>query len=210
MKQGTIFLMRHGETDMNRSERLQGHIDSELNETGKEEARRAASRLKSAGISFDAVYSSPLKRALRTAEIVADGAPVTVEPLIIEMSFGDFEGTPYRDIDAKMWDFIRSPETAPPPDGVESIKSLTERTGRFLHKLISDDSTGNVLVVTHGIALRSLLWNLYPENERSRVWGMPIENCIIYRLGVSDGKVTGVRRADELYEKNADDTSKVF
>ena len=210
MKSGAIFLMRHGETEMNRAERLQGQIDCELNEAGEEEARRAAARLKKAGISFARIYSSPLKRALRTAQIVADGAEVIVEPLVTEMHFGSYEGMPYSEIDEKMWAFIHSPEEVPPPAGVESIMSLTDRTGKFLRGLIADESTGNILVTTHGIALRSMLWNLCGETERSRVWGMPIENYIIYRIDVTGGIVTGFRRADELSEKNDRDTSKVF
>ena len=205
-----IYLIRHGETDMNRRECLQGQIDSELNGTGTAEAKRAAQIISNAGIAFDIIYSSPLKRAYRTAEIIADGKEVIPEPLIKEMYFGSYEGMPYSDIDEKMWAFIHSPETVPPPGGVESIKSLTERTGRFLNRVISENITGNILAVTHGIAIRSMLWNLYDESERSAVWGMPIENCVIYEAQVYDGKVTSVRKADELGQMNENDTSGVF
>ena len=210
MKTKTIYLMRHGETDMNRSECLQGQIDCELNETGIAGAKRAAEILAAAGIHFTQVYTSPLKRAVRTAQEAAGSAEVTVEPLITEMHFGSYEGTRYTDIDPAMWAFIKDPENTPPPPGVESIASLTDRTGRFLRRVISDDTEGSILAVSHGIALRSMLWNLYPENERSRVWSMPIENCIIYAVSVTDGKVTDVRRAGELSQKNDTDTSGAF
>ncbi|MBR5089979.1 MAG: histidine phosphatase family protein [Ruminiclostridium sp.] len=206
----TVYLIRHGETDMNREERLQGQIDSELNPTGIAEAQSAARRLHEAGIRFDRIYTSPLRRAARTADIIAEGGAVTVEPLITEMHFGSFEGMPYGKIDGKMWDFIHDPEHVPPPEGVESIQSLTGRTGSFLRRIISDSSESCILAVTHGIALRSMLWNLYGEDSRAQVWGMPIENCVIYTFRVTDGKVTGIRRADELSQKSESDTSAVF
>lgn len=205
----TIYLMRHGETEMNRRECLQGQIDCELNETGINEAKNTARILQKAGIRFDAVYTSPLKRAAKTAEIAAGGCPVTVEPLITEMHFGSYEGMPYRDIDEKMWAFIHDPEHVRPPEGVESIQSLTDRTGRALEKIIRGDGK-SILVTSHGIALRSILWNIYEPAARSRVWSMPIENCVIYILRVQDGRPADIRKADELSVSCESDTSGVF
>ncbi len=207
----TIYIIRHGQTDMNRAECLQGQIDSHLNDTGIKEAEGARDRLAAAGISFERIYTSPLARARKTAEIIADGktTPIT-EPLITEMHFGSYEGRPYKDIDEKMWAFIHSPETVQPPEGVESTKSLCERTGRFLSSVIKDKTDGNILIVTHGIALRSILWNLNHESERSRVWSMPIENCVIYRIKAENGKVSTFEKADELCKKSDSDTSGAF
>ena len=206
----TIYLMRHGETIMNHEERLQGQIDAELNDTGIAEARKAAKIIAGAGIQFDRIYSSPLKRAMQTAEIVAAGKPVTVEPLITEMHFGSYEGMPYSRIDEKMWAFIHDPENVAPPEGVESIGSLTARTGRFLDSLISAGKGECVLAVTHGIALRSMLRNLCDEKDRHGVWGMPIGNCVMYRVDAENGRVAGVRKADELSQRIENDTSGVF
>lgn len=205
-----IYIIRHGQTDMNRAECLQGQIDSRLNTTGISEAEGAKSRLDAAGIRFERIISSPLSRALKTAKIIGGECNVTVEPLITEMHFGDYEGRPYKDIDEKMWAFIHSPETVPPPEGVESIQSLCERTGRFLQRLLSEDTSGNVLIVTHGIALRSILWNLSEESERQRVWSMPIENCVIYKLSAFGGKVTHFEKAEALCKKSESDTSGAF
>lgn len=205
-----FYIVRHGETDMNRRECLQGHINCELNEKGIKEAQASYELFKSAGISFDSVYSSPLKRAMQTAEIISGGGDIKPEPLIIEMHFGRYEGMPYKEIDEAMWAFIHDPENVPPPQGVEETASLNERTGRFIEKLLKDGKETSTLIVTHGIALRSILWNLSQGESRSYVWSMPIENCIVYEITAEDGSITNVRRADELSKKSSTDTSGAF
>ena len=210
MNKKTIYIIRHGETDMNLRECLQGQIDSELNENGIKEAGTAAENIRNAGIVFDIIYSSPLKRAMKTAQIIADGREVIAEPLIKEMRFGHYEGMPYKSIDSGMWAFIRDPENTRPPADVESIKSLTDRTGRFLRRVLNDSSCGNILAVSHGIALRSMLWNVFPPEGRHKVWSMPIENCVVYRIEAVNSVVTSVSRADELSQKNESDTSAAF
>ncbi len=209
MNDKTIYLMRHGETIMNRAECLQGQIDCELNETGISEAQKAARILEKAGIRFDLAYTSPLRRARATAQIVSGGCELRVEPLITEMHFGSYEGMPYRDIDDPMWAFIHDPEHVSPPDGVESIQSLIGRTGKALTAMISGGGE-RVLAVTHGIALRAMLRNLYDGEERNGVWSLPIENCVIYEVSVRGGRPVGVRRADELALHSDSDTSAVF
>jgi len=210
MADKTIYLMRHGETDMNREQRLQGQIDCPLNENGADEARKTAAVLKRAGISFERIYSSPLQRALRTAEIIGNGKTVITEPLIKEMSFGRYEGIRYDDIDKDLQAFIHDPDNVPAPKGVESVRSITSRTGIFLKRIMEDEGKGNILAVAHGIALRSMLWNLCPPEEKSAVWKMPIKNCVIYVCEVRNGLSCGIRRADELSIDPKTDTSKVF
>lgn len=207
---GKVFFVRHGETDMNRRECLQGHIDCELNEQGIKEAQHSARLFEKAGIGFERVYSSPLKRAVMTAGIISGGQQVISDRQMIEMKFGRYEGMPYSEIDEKMWAFIHDPENVAPPEGVEPVQALTKRTGEFLRRLMADDINGNVLVVTHGIALRSVLWNLSGEGERSRVWGLPIKNCIVYELVIENGEVKGLRQAHELCVTAESDTSKAF
>jgi len=204
-----IYIVRHGETDMNKAERLQGRIDCELNDKGMADARASYELFRAAGISFDKVYSSPLKRAVQTAKIISGGRQVCPEPLIIEMDFGSYEGVHYSGIDEPMWAFFHDPEHAPAPDGVEPTAHMTERTGRFIDRLLTEEDE-NVLIVTHGIALRSLLWNLSPEEDRSKVWGVKITNCIVYHLTVTNGEVTSVGYDDGLSVKVKGDTSGAF
>ena len=87
-----FFIIRHGETAWNTEGRFQGQRDTELNERGLEQSRRAADFL--AGHKFDAVTSSPLKRALTLAEMIAGkcAAKTEIIPAFTEINHGDWEG----------------------------------------------------------------------------------------------------------------------
>ncbi len=90
MEQETqIYFLRHGQTNNNKEGRMQGRVDIPLNEVGRAQARCAAQRLK--GIGFDAVYSSPLSRAVETAQIVT-GLPVQVAERPLRRMWDDFLG----------------------------------------------------------------------------------------------------------------------
>ena len=155
----TIYLMRHGETDWNRQERMQGQMDCPLNENGRRQAAEAGKKLTDLGIRFDRVCSSPLCRALETAQIIS-GRPeqeIITDPDIMEMGFGPFEGVFFVDMPAEMFTFFSDPERFPAPEGMETIPHLKKRTGRFLDRLRTADPGGTMLVVAHGVALRVLL-----------------------------------------------------
>ncbi len=88
----TIILARHGETEWNAEEIFRGRIDVELNETGIREAELLAKYL--SDMTITAVYSSPLKRALQTAEMIARHHDVKVEvaPQLIDLDYGEWQG----------------------------------------------------------------------------------------------------------------------
>lgn len=210
MNKKTLYIIRHGETDMNAELRLQGQVDSVLNKNGEREARETSEILAGAGIKFSKAYSSPLQRAMNTARLIAPGSDIIPVPEIMELKFGDYEGLPYSEIGGELWEFIHDPENVNPPETVERIQSIVARTGRFLKKVINSDETGNILILTHGIALRAMLKNLYGDECKENVWAMPIKNCVVYKIGAADGIITEIRRADELSIENKDDKSKVF
>ena len=90
-----IYFVRHGQTDYNLKEIIQGASDIELNETGIKQAYQTKEKLKD--IKFDKIYSSPLKRAKKTAEIIGEDRKITVEvdDRLKEISFGINEGNKY-------------------------------------------------------------------------------------------------------------------
>lgn len=94
----TFYGLRHGATDWNREGRFQGRTDNPLNEDGLRQAHEAVDMLRGAGISR--IVASPLARAARTAEIIADAisVPLAIDDGIIEFDFGSFEGLPVRDL----------------------------------------------------------------------------------------------------------------
>ncbi|WP_296538025.1 histidine phosphatase family protein, partial [uncultured Actinomyces sp.] len=97
-----LILWRHGQTDYNLQGRIQGRVDIPLNETGREQARRAADGI--AALAPTRIVSSPLTRARATAEVLASltGLGVEIDPGLAEKSFGDWEGLKAADI-KKQW-----------------------------------------------------------------------------------------------------------
>ncbi|MBQ7720509.1 MAG: histidine phosphatase family protein, partial [Clostridia bacterium] len=90
-----IYIIRHGETDLNVKGVVQGWYDEPLNESGRFLAAETGKRMKE--IRFDGCFSSPLKRAAETAEIIlresGNDLPITFDDRLKEMSFGEREGT---------------------------------------------------------------------------------------------------------------------
>lgn len=190
-----IYITRHGQTDWNTVWKLQGRTDIALNATGIEQARKTGEGLRRAGISFDIVYSSPLRRALATAEIMS-GFPrgaIRTDERIIELSFGSAEGTTPEDRKRRKelsWfdDFFDAPEKYEPRDGAEPFSSSLSRTADFWENEIRalEGKAGNVLVVTHGGALQSLL--LHIDKRRLRdYWKVSFQNCAINLVTLERG-----------------------
>lgn len=152
----TIHLVRHGQTDWNREGRLQGWTDIPLNQTGIEQARAAAARL--ANRPVGAVISSDLSRARRTAEFIAEqaGVELSSDPALRERSFGVAEGELDGDLNRRLNG--RLDECWADPDfsfeGGESRRYVYDRVGRFLGDLLSSPPSDEIVLVSHGGALR--------------------------------------------------------
>ena len=97
-----IYIIRHGQTEQNRRGLIQGQGDYPLNDTGEQQARDARDLLKRMGISFAKIYSSPLERAMRTAELVAPGVPIEFDGRLIEMDYGPYEGVDMKNMPEEM------------------------------------------------------------------------------------------------------------
>ena len=184
----TIYLMRHGETDWNRELRLQGQQDVPLNDAGRAQAVEAGQRLRRAGLRFDRVISSSLCRASETAMLAA-GLPaeaIETDRRIIEMGFGPYDGTPYGLLEGSIWDFLRDPAHHPRPAGMETEEEMLARFGDFLRSLQADPRDETLLIVTHGVAIRTLLFLIDPTLGEA-AWSLPIENCVFYRTTLDNG-----------------------
>ena len=177
-----IYLMRHGQTAMNRKKVLQGRSDLPLNEEGRREARQAGERFRKAGILFDGVYSSPLLRAQETAGLITD-APVTVDQRLIEMDYGPYEGMdllhPAPEVLTFFSDFSRNPA----PEGIEPLDQVVRRLGEFLEEIREEARDRTILLSTHAIAMKGALEYLTPESKGG-YWSVYIGNCAVYRTGI--------------------------
>jgi broad specificity phosphatase PhoE len=152
----TILLARHGETDWNREGRFQGHADPPLNETGRAQAAVLTAELK--GVELAAVYSSPLRRALETAEVVATQhgfEPVAIDALR-EVDVGSWQGLTRPEVEARFpeqlarWlDYEQGWE-----DG-ESYEEMGRRVVAVLRELADAHEGERILAVTHGGPIRA-------------------------------------------------------
>lgn len=142
-----IYLVRHGQTDWNLQGKNQGQTDTELNQTGIEQAKVIAEQLKS--IKFDVVLSSPLKRALKTAQIIYDGI-ITPDDRLIERCNGELEGCIGSNA---LINFADPNDTR---YGVEPLPVFRKRITEFWDDVMKKYLGKNVLVVTHaGITIYS-------------------------------------------------------
>ena len=191
-----IYIIRHGQTEMNQAHALQGRSDQPLNENGIRQAQEAAKGFGS--LRFDRVYSSPLGRAIQTAEIVAPGVPIVVDDRLIEMDYGPYEGRliemdygPYEGVDltdmpAELIEFFRDFVHNPAPEGMEQLSSVVKRTGAFIEEI--KDLPGNTLISTHAIAMKGILEYLTPDSG-GRYWSKHIGNCAVYAAENRNGHV---------------------
>jgi broad specificity phosphatase PhoE len=191
----TIHLARHGETDWNRDLRWQGHSDPPLNERGRRQAKALADELD--GTTLTAVYSSDLRRASETAEIVATrlDLPVTVDAALREIDVGSWEGFTLAELEERVPESVARWEERGDHgwEGGESHDQMAARVHDAVQAIAERHDGEAVLVVTHGgpiRALRALAAGIdYPRNRRS----LPrTENCEMFVIAVRDGTVRGI------------------
>ncbi len=172
-------MARHGETDWNRESRFQGHADTQLNESGREQAQELADRLARERITV--VYASPLARALETAEIVADRLGLEVETVegLREVDVGSWSGLTRAEIEERFPEgFRRWLEFDHGWDGGESYEELGVRVLAALRKLATRHPGERVLVVSHGGPMRAALASASASSYAdARRLTKPIGNC---------------------------------
>ena len=156
-----IYFVRHGQTDWNKIGRIQGHTDIPLNKLGEEQALIVKEKLKD--IKFDKVFSSPLKRAFKTAQIIFDGK-VVADDRLKERCNGDLEGKTKDEI--KVFPNFNDPNDT--SCGIESLNNFKNRVKDFIEEVFKKYKNKNVLVVTHaGVCIYA---RCYFEGE-------PKDNC---------------------------------
>ena len=155
-----IFLIRHGETEWNAIGKLQGSSDIKLLPEGINQAHMLAEHAPFSAV--DAVYSSDLSRAMMTAEILAEkfGLPVIKERGLRETSFGDWEGRFLSELakeNPKGFEkFFTKPDKVQPPNGETFLQSQARIMNAF-DEIIADNEDKNIIVVSHGAAIRLIL-----------------------------------------------------
>lgn len=193
MSRTRIHFIRHGITDWNIEGRYQGSTDIELSETGIEQAKRLGKRFKN--IDLDVIYASPLKRAYRTAEEVANATnkPIIKQDLFREINFGEWEGHNNKELAEKFGEafqtFIKDPMTAPMP-GEGSFQIAMERGLKGVNEIIEKHRGETVAIVSHGALLRVIMIGLM-EFDNSMYFKTWLDNTSISTVDIysNDRKV---------------------
>ena len=156
----TVVLIRHGQTDWNVEGRWQGQADPPLNDRGREQAHHAAQYQRRFGIA--ALYSSDLRRAMETAQIIGAEMrlPVIPQPRLREINLGKWQGMLSADIEAQYPDEFRRwhtlPLTARPPDG-EDVPTLATRVLETVNEIIERHPRQRVGIVAHELPIAVVL-----------------------------------------------------
>ena len=169
-----LLIVRHGKTNWNAEKRATGLTDIDLNDEGIEQAKLLRDKLK--GTEIDVIISSPLKRAIRTAEIINEehNLNILIDKDIIERNL-------------EIFNQIRYYTKNVPVENGEDCKTYTKRVFKFLDKIIEQykNSAETVLIVSHGFFLRSAAWyfNGLPTEPEEVI---RIKNCQIDKYVITN------------------------
>jgi 2,3-bisphosphoglycerate-dependent phosphoglycerate mutase len=193
MNDRLLVLVRHGQSEWNLKNLFTGWKDVDLTEAGVAEARAAGRKLKAQGLTFDCAYTSALKRAQRTLDLILEemgqtGIPIVRDQALNERDYGDLVGL-NKDDARKKWGeeqvlIWRRSYDVPPPGG-ESLKDTVARAlPYFVQEILPRVLRGDrVLISAHGNSLRALIMvleRLTPEAILKRELGTGVP--IVYRL----------------------------
>lgn len=163
-----IYLARHGQNGDNANGILNGHRDLPLTEIGIKQAHELAENIRAAGLKFQKIYSSPLVRAKRTAEIIAEELGIDQPEVLaelIERDFGVMTGKSAKNIiEVCGEENVLKTDTITyflNPEGAETFPELVERAKLLLDKIKAKHQEGNILLVGHGDFLKMVVAAFY-------------------------------------------------
>jgi len=175
-----LIMLRHGQTAANAKALLQGRMNLELDEEGRDQAARSGKYLREA-FPNALVISSPLLRAQQTAAQISDN--VVIDDRFIELDYGDFDGLAMHEVAPETWAAWRADPYFRPPNG-ETLIELDARVRPALIELSERAITGDVIIVSHVSPIKSsITWTmgLGPEGT----WRCSLDRASICRIAVS-------------------------
>ncbi|MFL7869970.1 MAG: histidine phosphatase family protein [Anaerolineales bacterium] len=178
----TIILVRHGQTEWNRIERFRGRADVPLNTTGLAQAEATGERVATKWTPV-AVYSSPLSRAVRTAEAVAGhlDLPVQIHPGLADIDYGAWQGLTPGEARQRWPEMIDTwynrPHLAHIPDG-EALDELHQRAMKTVKELSARHTGETIVLVGHTVINRIILLAVLGL-ENDRFWHIRQDTCAI-------------------------------
>ena len=207
-----IYLMRHGETKWNKRSKLQGQVDIPLAPKGIEQAEMTSEGMKD--IPFDHIFSSPLKRAYKTAQVVRRDRPIEIvrDDRLKEMSFGTSEGKIIGKIMAnpamvRYQRFRLDPAHFRPAKYGEYFQDVLKRTDEFFQEEIVplEGKAENILIVAHGRVVRSFILN-FTKRPLSEFWKTPFgRNCSSAAFEYKNGEINMIYENKLYYDVDCPD-----
>ncbi len=197
-----IILARHGQTQWNVEEVFRGRIDIELDKTGMRQAELLAEYLSDRKI--DAVYSSPLKRALKTAEVIAGYHKLEVEiaPGLMDFDFGKWQGLSHQEVKDRYQElyteWINNPHRVKMPAG-ESLNDVQRRATGVVDEVIAGYE-GTVVLVSHRVVNKVLICALLGL-DNSHFWNIKQDTCGITTFAYENGQFTLTEHNNTSYLK---------
>ena len=202
-----IILARHGQTDWNLAEVFRGRIDVPLNSTGIKQAELLSEYL--SGVKIDAIYSSPLKRALATAEAINHNhkLKIAINPGLIDLDYGKWEGIPNREVVENNKELYKKwtdhPEQVIMPEG-ESLDDVKIRAMAVVNNII-DRYAGAVIIASHRVVNKVLICALLGL-DNSHFWNIKQDTCGITRFTYKKGRFILTSHNDTHYLKPINQT----
>ncbi len=187
-----IYLIRHGQTEFNREDRVQGRIDSPLTELGLAQARAIGERLKAIKAQAGGAWrvdASPLGRAQHTARIVAEiaGLPAPrTDPRLIEVDYGQLEGMTRAEVDACFPRLAGVTGVFGQAPGGETLEALLARVGGWLSEAQAEAAESHIVAVAHVGVIRALR-GLHLGLDAAAMRALDKPQDVIFRL--ADGAV---------------------
>ena len=185
----SIILVRHGQTAWNASEVFRGRIDIELDETGLKQAELLGEYLSQRELK--AVYSSPLKRAVQTAEVIGrhHGLAVEIAPDLNDMDFGEWQGLSLQDVRSRFSELFEiwtsEPHRIRIPSG-ESLDDVRQRVLTLVNQIV-DKHEGTVVLVSHRVVNKVLICTLLGL-DTSHFWDIRLDTCGMTTFELNDGR----------------------
>jgi broad specificity phosphatase PhoE len=195
----TLYLVRHGQTAWNREEVFRGRADIPLNEIGRKEALLTGQYLER--VKVDLLYSSPLSRAVETAEAIAryQGKEVQISQGLIDIDFGRWQGVSHEEVKERYGDLYRqwndTPHLVGFPRG-ESLEDVRERALRVIDEIVRDHADETLLMVSHRVVNKTVLCGL-----------LGLDNSHFWQIGQDTGCINILEFGEGFILRRLNDTS---
>lgn len=202
-----IIIIRHGETEWNKTGRFQGHSDVPLSAEGRAQAAALGKNLVVDHV--DAIYASDLTRAMETAAPLAQrfGLEVISDPLLRELNFGSWEGRNFNDVNAEnpdaMKTFYNDPERVNIPDS-EPFPEFQRRVAGRVREIVAQERGKRIVIVSHGASIRILFADILSMPIRS-IWHVSQLNTAVNKIRFEDDGFAVVTLMNDTAHLRAED-----